>query len=436
MKSKIKKILNYFPGPALNIIVNYFYKKNYNYTIGLLKSLSIDSKRVDFIHRHKILNYEESKKYIIKVIDPEAMEFMRTPDVYDLIYENFVHLKKREIAIYRFHNCTISPQSDLILLEDGYTFYEKLNRPEAAQIIAIDDNLIKVEGRYVYSLTKPNSINSNKAFNLCGVHTGAWAHFVMSYLPKLIVMKDNLPNEQVDLLVPMDALDNHKDLIKIFIENYNLSDVVNVKYVARNQQVRCKELIHCNSIGFIADHTKYFHPATTCISKFGAMAIREFMSPIWKTVVDDRSRKIYIGRGAKRNVYHSTDVENYFMCHGFEIVYPHLLSLNEKIQVFGNATHICGPVSSGFMNMIFCKRPIKILGLFNYSRSLDPFISGVIDHAGLDHSVLFITGIDVDENGNQVINNELYNSFDIPLSKISRICEEIDYFSPIENIKL
>ena len=129
-------------------------------------------------------------------------------------------------------------------------------------------------------------------------------------------------------------------------------------------------------------------------------------------------KKIYIGRGPSRNLTNAPEIEEYFEANGFEIIYPHLLSLNEKIEIFGNATHICGPVSSGFANFIFCKNKIKVLGFFNYARSFDPFISGLNYAGDLGHDILFVTGY---EPPSPLINNSYY----IDLDTVKSACKEI-----------
>jgi hypothetical protein len=417
-------VFKYLPKYLLTICLGvvYSYKSKYAYSIlsKIPQRKFIDS-NVAFVNKYHILTNVESVVYKVHLIDEERYEPVRTPDVYDVAKNNFVTLRKHEIAIYCFPNARIRARSDIIKIGQN-VFWEKANRPEFAQVIPVDSDFISIDkiARDLISFEEKNIRHFDCGFNLCGVHTNTWAHFIISYLPKLIALDEFNPSSKLSLFVPSKMLENNKDLILFTIKNVIANTQLEIVYVDDDEVIECTKLYYCNSIGYLCDHTTYLHPASSCISIYGAKAVQKVSNRIWSTIKTARPRKLYIGRGAGRNLYNATEVEKYFIENGFEIVHPHLMTLEEKIITFGNASHICGPVASGFANMIFCKNKVKILGFFNFARCFDPFISGLSFAGGFNHEILFITG-------HEEVNNNINNSYLIELDKIISICKETQY---------
>ena len=417
-------VLKNLPNSLLRITVDYLCSNNGYYSKKILFKTPfnklVDSKS-SYVKKYHILTDIESSAYKVKVIDEERYEKVRTPDVYEVSKDNFVTLRKHEIAIYCFQDARILAKSDIIKMGEA-VFWEKANRPEFAQTLPLDSDFILIDklGREVICFEGKGIRYFDNGFNLCGVHTNTWAHFIISYLPKLIALDQVDVSSKLSLFVPRNILDNNKDLILLLLSNLNLNEKLAIVYVDDDEVVECRNLFYCNAIGYLCDHSTYVHPSSSCISAYGAQAVHKVSSYLWPLVKVSQPRKLYIGRGAGRNLYNAAVVEKYFSDKGFEIVHPHLMSLEEKIHTFGNATHICGPVSSGFANLIFCKSEIKILGFFNFARCFDPFISGLSYAGGFNHEITFLTGF-------EDVNSNINNSYLIELDKIIECCENIKY---------
>jgi len=375
----------------------------------------------DFIKKSHILSADESDGFKYHLIAEEAYESVRTPDIFSITKNNFVNLNRAEICIYLFENASFRAKSDIIIFND-LVFWEKANRSEFSQMIPVDSDFIAIDfpQKYVYHFIENKVAKFDVGFSLCGVHTGAWGHFLLSYIPKIMTLSHVEDSESVVLILPMNIHQHHREMVDLFLESHFLEKKIQVKCVDDNVVVNCEKLYYCNAIGFLSDHGLIVSPAGTCISKYGSEVTANFLRFLHAKVPISSPRKIYIGRGSGRNLTNSDEVEKFFESKGFETIYPHLISLSEKIEIFGNASHICGPVSSGFTNFIFCKNKVKILGFFNYARAFDPLISG-LNHAGkLGHEILFVTGY---EPPSTVINNSYY----IGLEKVIAACEEISF---------
>lgn len=57
------------------------------------------------------------------------------------------------------------------------------------------------------------------------------------------------------------------------------------------------------------------------------------------------------------------EIEQVFLEHGYEIIQPSGIPMDEQIEIFANATHVAGLLGTGFYNGIFCKRGTKFTAL-------------------------------------------------------------------------
>jgi hypothetical protein len=377
--------------------------------------------KCDFIKKSHILSVLESAEFKYQVIAEESYESVRTPDIFTITKNNFVNLRQAEICLYLFENASFYPKSDIINVNNR-VFWEKANRSEFSQMIPMDSDFIAIDfpEKYLYHFVAKKVQKFNVGFSLCGVHTSAWGHFLLSYLPKIMTLTHVKDSESAVLILPKNMHQHHREMIDLFLEAHFIDRKIQIKCVEDDVVVHCERLFYCNAVGFLSDSGMLVSPASSSISKYGSEVTAGFLKFLHGRVPSSRPRKIYIGRGGGRNNTNAVEVEAYFQAKGFETVYPHLLSLTEKIEIFGNATHICGPVSSGFTNMIFSRNKVKILGFFNYARAFDPFISG-LNHAGkLGHEIMFVTGY---EPASHYINNSYY----IGLDKVLAACDEMSY---------
>jgi capsular polysaccharide biosynthesis protein len=73
------------------------------------------------------------------------------------------------------------------------------------------------------------------------------------------------------------------------------------------------------------------------------------------------------------------EIELYFQAKGYEIIDKcHELTIQQKKELFGNASYIVGPISSAFFNCIWCPSDVKILGLINYEIAFDNLLQNLL----------------------------------------------------------
>jgi hypothetical protein len=424
-KSFLKKIVVYFPKTTilifLEFINSYDVKKSHRYVRALYRiSYFVKPK---FTQTLTVMSDLDSNKFTYKSLDEARFEKVKTTDVYQLTEDNFINLLKPEIRILNFKNATILSHSDAIRLND-IVYYQKANRPTFAMTIPLDSDFLSFDSvSNEVTLLRYEKIRSfSRGYSLCGVHAGAWAHFIISYLPKIIIINEFKLDSDFFIFVPKNIHSHHLALLDFVLKDNPYRSYLQIILVDTDEEIECEDLYYCNDIGYLCDHSLYMHPADTCISRYGSKLIASVSHKLnQKVIPSSKPKRIYIGRGPVRNLTNSNEVEAFFVSNGFEIVHPHLLSFEEKINLFGNASHICGAVSSGFANLIFSNKSVKVLGFFNFARCFDPFIEGLNYAGDLGHSIKFLTGYESPSL-------DLNASFYIPLSRIQECCDSINYF--------
>jgi len=364
----------------------------------------------------KIIPLNFHDRFLFLNIEKEKYELIKTPDIYRVTKDNYIKILNPEISIYKFQNCEVEALSDVIDLGE-IVFWHKFNYPFFAQTIPRDSNIEHLDLNYeeIKLRERKSEVELNNVFSLCGVNTDTWSHFLLNYLPKLNYIK-YIPQNDLILLIPSQSQENIKDLIKHLLERRGLKSI-KVVYAEKDTTYKIKNLYHCTNFGFLNDDSKYVHPTGVIVSSLGSRILNSINIELSSLFVKKNIKeKIFIARGEGRNLYNYDEVEAYFRSLGYLIIHPHSLSLEQKIQVFGNASHIVGPLSSGFANIIFATSSVKVLSFVNYARSFDPFISG-LSHAGdLKHEVIHLTG---KENVVADINNSYYISLDLIKSVVN-----------------
>ena len=388
-------------------------------------SLRIIGNVIEYIKSSKMFDILKIKPtiffegYIVKKVQSANYQKMRLPDVHNLLKDNSLNCYFHDINIYKFSKSLITSQSDVIRFKNC-VFWQKIENRASAQNIPIDDNCIYYShtNENIYLLNYDESISIDSGFNLCGVHINAWGHFLLSYIPKvyaLINSKDLIPIN-TPVLVPEDIHAQEKEILKTLLEGH-----FPILYVKKDLNIFCKTLYHCSSIGYLSDHGFFTHPTDMTIPDYTGKALSWASKLLKANTPKTSGRKIYIARGPNRNLINAFEVEAYFKENGFQFIHPHLLSLSEKIEVFANATHIAGPISSGFTNFIFCNPGVKILGFFNFARCYDPLVSAVNESGQFNCQLYVLTGSE-EPSGNP------NNSFHIPLPAITEFIGEINFF--------
>ena len=329
-----------------------------------------------------------------------------------------IELSYPSCKIYCFPAATQQNKSDIIIYNKK-VFFPKLNRLSSEKEIFCDSNLLGFSKTSVVVLNPSNTINVGNAFSLLGVHSSHWAHFLVEFLPKLVFSKYELLGLE-SIVISSECDDHIKQLLQA-----NIPASVSIISVKPGASVRFNNLFYCSYVSYLCNNSSYTSIADIVIPASTRVAVLEGLSNFSNSIVQSVSEinfgnKIFLGHKAKRSATNSIEVEQFFQNKGFQIVYPHLLTLKEKIICFELATSVCGFSSSAFTNLLFSKSVVNVLALTNYNRCFDTYVSqfgSLITNINFLHFVC-----------SSVDKNDINSVYTVDISKLEIFLESSNFF--------
>lgn len=324
---------------------------------------------------YPILGLNKLKHYVHEEISKKSLVNVSLPKVYNLSNGGEIRFHFDEINIYKFSPAVIEPLSDTIVIREGVVWtkatYVTANKelPDDLNVAAYDftNQLVQLRRR-------GKQLSVKKAYSLFARKSVSWSHCLFEILPKLIFLKNTHGIGEASLLVPS-QIDAH--IMQMILDITRDMPSIEVIMVDEDTEVVCEELYWCSPTSYICGHAAYVHPSDIVIPEVTRRDILKFLSGYGKK--EEQGQKLFIGRerGGSRNISNYDEIEILFAAAGYRIIYPHLLTLDEKATLFSNATHIVGPASSGIMNALFSKKPCKVLSIINFERCFDTLLTQI-----------------------------------------------------------
>jgi capsular polysaccharide biosynthesis protein len=424
MKIFIKKILNYIISKLPVFVIKIF--------ILLIQNNKVPNKniwniidRIEFYLWHQIRNWPIKKimqlgnlvkKYQLVNIQ-ELLGLNEIVKVNGGIYHNYlasvsgicdgaeIRYNFENEVFYEISDVSFNLESDFIRKND-HVICEKLKRKDSTILVLEDIDYVAKRDSYIILQEKKNKIYLDNVFYITGVLSNFWSHFLISFFPRLSYL-NYINEEQISIVIPYKLDNNIKQLIEQNILHRHNFKIIEVDF---DTTIICKKFYYAMTNSYILCHSNHFTPFAIQISELTCNFILNNISRL-TIKKDNLFRKLFIARKGLRNIENYDEIENYYVQLGYEIITPHLLNLEQKRKIFGEAKLIVGPMSSGFTNIIFCNTGVQILALTNYARCYDSYI-GTLCKVWNFECFLF-TGIDVDSsiNSNYTINLEELNHF-------------------------
>jgi hypothetical protein len=321
------------------------------------------------------------------------VETLYFPKIHNLSLGGEIKTFTKGIQVYEFHQVYFSMNSDFLRFFDNSIYCDKITRVESVFNQFGDADFIKQNQSSIILKRYTKKINIDHAFHLTGCFSKVWTHFLVQYFPKLEYLSLVNKNDNIHIILPND-IDPH---IRNLIEHY-IDTMQNISILLVENDI----LVYCNKVTYVSIDTwlsdiaispTMFHiQISDSTVNFILNQANELSCDILKKnkiCLDNHNKKLFIGRVGKRNIENYTEVLSYFQSLGFIEIFPHLLTLKEKIDLFLNAEYITGPASSGFANIIFCKKQPSVFVLTNFSRHDDMFLSKFVEKLGINYNTFF-----------------------------------------------
>jgi hypothetical protein len=331
-----------------------------------------------FQKKFTIKSNEEIANFLL-LNESGKIESLYFPKIYNLSLGGDIKVLTKGIQVYEFLNTSFCMNSDFIRFDDQSIYCDKITRTENIfnKFGDIDFlNLINNE----FSLIKyRNIVYFEYVFHMTGCFSKVWTHFLVQFYPKLEYLYLTPKNQSITIILPNDIDSHIISLIEYFIKDLQN---INIKYVANDTQVFCRKVIYVSIDTWLSDDGPVKTIFHTQISDSTVKFILNQANKLYEKILNHEknhsnniNNKIFIGRTGKRNIENYSQVLEYFQSLGFVEIFPHLLSIEKKIELFSSAEFITGPASSGFANIIFCRKKPLVLTLINLSRHDDMFLT-------------------------------------------------------------
>lgn len=291
------------------------------------------------------------------------------------------------VKLFSLNNCIVFSNSDFII-QGNEVYWEKIeSKHNNKDIIFVDNNLVKYNKTKVL-IRVPKALKSiDTGFSLCGVHSNVWSHFLIQYLPKLIIASKL--NIEVNLIIPDYTDYNINQILEKYLLEFNNLSLVRVK---STEAIKVRQLYFVNNIGFVAEHSYQPLFPNVLVPSYVAGCIRETFFRNEDEIKIDANNKLFLRRTGIRNLINYSEIEAYFENKGYKLVDSSNLSITEKRTLFGSASVIVGPHGASFTNIIFCHNNVRILVFAPDSRNNDGYWDFLSRH--FSPNVAFIYGQD------------------------------------------
>ena len=388
------------PAPVLRLIFrgkHLVSRNNFNRAMRWLSTEKIESVGCCTTLRYQIPDDDGIAGNTIQMVSQAKWEAIEFPKVYGISNGGRIEYWSNGIKLLAFENGIQHPYSDFIRFGKN-AYWDKKSRFQLRKTLPFDKDLINVTSGVDYCyLEEPLEFQDfDEAFSLCGVHASLWGHFIPTFLPKLQCLGDLPTDREIAVVIPNNADDHIRQFVIDSCRSFANCRVINLRPEC---SIRARRLYFCTSPAFLIDHATNLHTADFQISDWSIQGIKKFADIATSTYAkSSRPRKLYIGRDGLRNIVGQAELEKFFVSSGYEKVYPHKLLFNEKVDLFNNSSHIAGPGSSGFANVIFCQPGTKVLMLSSYTRTIDGYLS-TIANSQFSLDLTLLAGFDNDQSG-------------------------------------
>lgn len=337
----------------------------------------------------------------IQIISPATWVTSYFPEVYNMQKAHCGDYYMNELTVYSIQDAIVSDNSDLILTNQG-CYWEKSRRNDFSVEIPLDSPLLKFDNKKVLVKRIKNEITiKGKVISLLGVHAGTWAHFVVMQLPKLYYSGENgLLDDNITILTPKYRDSQLRAMVEEYVSRYPSVEWVEVE---PNYYYICEKLVYLPSLCVLADHSSFILPSMEIFPPLLGNLLKRNLINVFKEKADSiygeesSHSKIYIiRRNGYRSLVNYQEMEEEFINKGFTLIDPGKMSFLEKVKVFSHADEIVGPLSGGFVNVMFCKSKAKVMPLSTIPRTLEPFLPFLQTIAGF--KMLLVTGSDLDKS--------------------------------------
>ena len=253
------------------------------------------------------------------------------------------------IRMLELNDVSISP--DGIIFRGGRILPESFNYRQEFIRWAKSERLLKFFVRNYAFRTRKRL--DDRAFWITDNYGSAYFHWLLDALPKLYVVRDQLP--EATLLLPEEF--RSSPYILPSLSPFNIGSI---RFVGRSEVLRCRKLV-------VPSHTG-------SSGEYNEEVVRD-LRQLYRSYYVGRYRnspdKIYISRSkaTKRRITNENEVVEVVKAHGFSVVYFEDYPFPEQVRMMLRARYVVANHGAGLANMLFLPERSSVFELRRFGDS-------------------------------------------------------------------
>lgn len=236
----------------------------------------------------------------------------------------------------------------------------------------------------------------------------AYGHLLIEMLGPFLYAKALVPDLNILFLVghPKHSEDQ---LVKTNIETL---EKIGIKYIFAED---LRDILVVESLYYLIPEKDFGFDEYSLVTTHPALltyTTRKALKP--KNFSNKQEHKIYMSRrysnfmaDTPRKVKNEEVLENFFRDKGYSIIYNERLSLEEQIELYGNAKEVIGLSGTGFTNLLWCEEGTKVVEITQFIPHIAFEWVNIANAANLDYHCV---GMGVEDDAHKIIEKFNYVS--------------------------
>ncbi len=279
---------------------------------------------------------------------------------------------------------------------------------------------ISQDGKVALIVRRGNPYVLSNGMHLMHEYASNYFHALVELIPRLIIMESAGIDVSVPLLLQEELHENITFAISIF-KNPDRKIVL----LKNNSLFECEKLVFSSDVSSVQDVYKRARlPTETRIDVNTLYFVRETVIAriLPSHSCDEGSRAlIYVKRGTRaRGIKNESEIESALRPLGFACISVEMLSFEQQVHLFNNASIIVAPTGASLTNMLWCKEGTKVCVLAAEHVAMPLEIWHQLgDIAGCDTSICLGQHGDADQNPT------IHSSYSIEIDRLKGIVQAL-----------
>ncbi|ODU13415.1 MAG: hypothetical protein ABS94_27035 [Variovorax sp. SCN 67-85] len=272
-----------------------------------------------------------------------------------------------------------------VLASNRLVIYEPAANPHRGFVAGIWQYIVSLNQKSEILLwfRYKKEVSLPSAILLSGRCSPNYYHWLVEYLGRCYILEKKEALRKIPLIVDDGMFPQEFDSLRTMLPDWPIYRMDN------STLLKVKKLHIPSTCTNLADNLR--EPMWKCsaicfrtLAHMQATVFRKFeIDPAQKG-----HRKIFLARRSGRNITNTIELEEVLASFGYEIIDTGLLSFEQQVRLFSEASAIVGAMGAAFTNLIFCRPGTQVLALSSPYTQLFCSQSNMALFAGCEYRIL------------------------------------------------